>query len=670
MEKPETKDLAQPALRLVDAPDQQRQNHLIADALVMLPTGVAVFDQNDRLLHLNAVFREILPADIDPNLTHRPEFLAALLSCIHSTAVAEAETWCENLSINMPVMAVDPACWRLASGRTFCFRSAPTSFGGCSLTANDVSLLREHLQVANSARALAESEITAKTDYLAMMTHELRTPMNGVVGMANLLAESELNDEQRLFVETIVSSGNSLLGLINQILDNSKEQALCLTVNSEAFDLERSIHEVILLLQTKIVEKGLEIVVDYDMFLPTAFIGDKGRIRQVLLNLIGNAIKFTTKGHVLVRVVGVPEAEKAQNIHITVEDTGIGIPKDQIGGVFGKYTQVNSGETDGIEGTGLGLAITKELVEMMGGEIWAHSEIGKGSCFGFTLEMNADETIPTPVQYAADLPKLAAIVADLAINRQVMQKQLKMLGITSIAFASATAAREYFETNAPPDFVFIEHRPPALNGTRLALGLRKMGLVVPIVLSASRTEFPEISASRPFNSKLMVAPVRRADIVKMMAQLGGEASDEQAVPQSNGNQNGKLRVLVAEDNATNQLVFQKFVKDQDIQLRFVGDGDAAVTAFTEFRPDLIFMDISMPKMDGREATRIIRATEDSDGLPRTMIIALTAYIGMGDIGANSEAGFDFFMSKPLNKTEICTRIETSRQQQQQKFSPS
>ena len=662
MKNPEIKSPVSPSLRLVDQLSQQDKERLISETVTDLPMGIAIFDAKGKLLHLNSEFANILPSDSDFSEIRQPEFLASLLSCIDGSSTVVAERWFEKLLDQSDKAPIEVANCTLADRATYCFDFAETKFGGSCIFATDISALNKELIVANAARVRAESEIVAKGDYLAMMTHELRTPMNGVVGMANLLLESNLDSEQRLFAETILSSGNSLLGIINKILNSSKEHSLFSIVENEAFDLERSIHEVILLLQTKAADQGLELVVDYDMFLPTAFLGDKGRIRQILLNLIGNAIKFTEQGHILVRVVGVPETEKAQNIHVTVEDTGMGIPKDQLGGVFDKYTQVESSQTDGIEGTGLGLAITKELVENMGGQIWADSEVGQGSSFGFSLEMNANETIPDPVQAEVEMPKQAAIISDLAISRQVMQKQLKAQGIAGVSFASARGAREFFQTNSPPDFVFIEHRPPALNGLRLALLLRKVGLSVPIVLMANRTEIPDLRNSQPINSKLLVTPARRADIVQVLGQLTGKNSDENLnkpsapVPVHNG----KLRVLVAEDNATNQLVFQKFVKDLEIDLRFVDDGEAAIKSFAEFKPALIFMDISMPNMDGREATRIIRATEDSEGLARTPIIALTAFVDMGDLNSFTEAGFDEFMTKPLNKAELCKAIESNQ----------
>ncbi|EBA04836.1 cytoplasmic sensor hybrid histidine kinase [Rhodobacteraceae bacterium HTCC2150] len=368
MKNPEIKSPVSPLLRLVDQLSQQDKERLISETVTDLPMGIAIFDAKGKLLHLNGEFAEILPSDGDFSEIRQSEFLASLLSCIDGSSTAVAERWFEKLLDQSNNAPIEVANCTLADGATYCFDFAETKFGGSCIFATDISALNRELIVANAARVRAESEIVAKGDYLAMMTHELRTPMNGVVGMANLLLESNLDSEQRLFAETILSSGNSLLGIINKILNSSKEHSLCSIVENEAFDLERSIHEVILLLQTKAADQGLELVVDYDMFLPTAFLGDKGRIRQILLNLIGNASKFTEQGHILVRVVGVPETEKAQNIHVTVEDTGMGIPKDQLGGVFDKYTQVESSQTDGIEGTGLGLAITKELVEHMGGK--------------------------------------------------------------------------------------------------------------------------------------------------------------------------------------------------------------------------------------------------------------------------------------------------------------
>ncbi|MES2142812.1 MAG: ATP-binding protein, partial [Pseudomonadota bacterium] len=247
----------------------------------------------------------------------------------------------------------------------------------------DVTDQRLQEAALHSARAEAEAANRAKSAFLANMSHEIRTPMNGVVGMAELLCDSALTDEQRLFAETIRSSGEALLVIINDILDYSKIEAERLNLYPEPFDLERTIHEVAMLLQPRAREKGIDLLIDFDMFLPTRFVGDPGRLRQVLTNLIGNAVKFTERGHVLVRVVGLETETGFQQLHVTVEDTGIGIAAHNLEHVFGEFNQVEDQSNRKFEGTGLGLAITRSLIERMAGEVWVDSELGTGSSFGF-----------------------------------------------------------------------------------------------------------------------------------------------------------------------------------------------------------------------------------------------------------------------------------------------
>ncbi|MHA6264103.1 response regulator [Arenibacterium sp. CAU 1754] len=546
-----------------------------------------------------------------------------------------------------------------------------------SLALNITATVR-YEEKLKAARKKAEIASRAKSAFLANMSHEIRTPMNGVVGMAELLADTELTEEQRLYANTIRNSGEALLVIINDVLDYSKIEAEKLVLHPEEFDLERCVHEVVMLLQPAARDKGLSILVDYDLFLPTRFVGDPGRFRQVLTNLAGNAVKFTMEGHVLIRVTGVPDPKDGScALHVTVEDTGIGIPADKIEHIFGEFNQVDDEQNREFEGTGLGLAITKRLVEMMKGSVWIESEEGKGSCFGFRVQLSQAEGVQT------DVPALPAhlhsvmVVDDLAINREVLRKQLSQLGLQVTSCRSGEQALATLDGSV--DLVISDHNMPDMDGLELVEAIRSNGWdTVPFLLLSSNPSFAQSDPSVRHVQGILQKPYPRRELFARLSEIGAKMvpDGETAVNQSNDEQETRdddaqalsephdlaledtprlMRVLAAEDNRTNQLVFSKMVKDLQIELQFAGNGIEAVDAFQTFQPDMIFMDISMPRMDGKEATREIRNLEA--GTDRHVpIIALTAHAMAGDSDDILAAGLDHFMTKPLRKAAIHEQI--------------
>jgi hypothetical protein len=618
-------------------------------AIEAIPDGFVLFDREDRLLTCNQRYRDIYaltaPA-MQPGTRFEDLLRFGLTNGQHPDAVGREEEFLEERLKQRRENPHDSHELHLADGRWIRAYDHPTPDGGRVGLRIDITELKEQQEALRVAREEAEAASRAKSAFLANMSHEIRTPMNGVVGMAELLCDTTLSPEQRLFAETIKSSGEALLVIINDILDYSKIEAERLTLHPEPFDLERTIHEVAMLLQPRAREKGIDLMVDFDMFLPTRYVGDPGRLRQVLTNLVGNAVKFTEAGHVLIRVVGLEAEPGLQQLHVTVEDTGIGIAPEYLDHIFGEFNQVESESNRKFEGTGLGLAITSRLIERMGGAVWVDSEMGKGSSFGFRLTL--------PVAEAAVGPNLpialhrALVVDDQFINRTILERQLTPSGVTPVLCRSGAEALEVLAADGAFDVVITDHQMPEMDGMALLMRLRAAGFTMPVVMLSSNPVAARESDQAGELAAILQKPILRADLYRALQSLSGPPPVEVAPPTLVDLR--AMRVLTAEDNRTNQLVFQKMVRDLTIDLVFANNGVEAVALYQSFAPDLIFMDISMPEMDGRDAARAIRALErPGQHLP---IVALTAHAMDGDEAGILAAGIDRYMTKPLRRAAI------------------
>jgi signal transduction histidine kinase/CheY-like chemotaxis protein len=622
-------------------------------AIEAIPDGFVLFDREERLLACNERYREIYAKSNEalvPGAKFQDILRFGLSRGQHIDAIGREEDW---LSERLAQHRAGRGTWeqQLPDGRWIRAIDHPTPDGGRVGLRIDFTHEREREAALLTAREAAEAANRAKSAFLANISHEIRTPMNGVVGMAELLCDTALTEDQRLFAETIRSSGEALLVIINDILDYSKIEAERLTLHPEPFDLERTIHEVAMLLQPRAREKGLDLIIDFDMFLPTRYIGDPGRLRQVLTNLVGNAVKFTAKGHVLIRAVGLEAEPGERQLHVTVEDTGIGIPAEHLDHIFGEFNQVESESNRKFEGTGLGLAITQRLIERMNGAVWVDSEFGVGSCFGFRLSLPAAED-EVPV-VAPSAIRRALVVDDQFINRTILERQLIPCGIEVVLCRSGGEALQVLEKDTDFDVVITDYMMPEMNGVALARRIAEIGLAVPVVLLSSNPAKAREDAGDFQLAAMLQKPLLRADLYRRLRALSASKPETLAADSTEvvePSEQRLMRVLAAEDNRTNQLVFQKMVRELAIDLVFANNGIEAVALFKSFRPDMIFMDISMPEMDGRQAATTIRALEA--GRSHIPIVALTAHAMDGDSESILAAGIDKYMTKPLRKVAI------------------
>ena len=524
-----------------------------------------------------------------------------------------------------------------------------------------------------AARETAESASRAKSEFLSSMSHEIRTPMNAVLGMAQLLAETELSEDQRHYLDLMVANGNSLLDLINSVLDLAKIESGRMQLEHCEFDLTELVDKTIATLGVRAHSKGLELVARIVPGVPEQLIGDPLRLRQILTNLIGNAIKFTDSGEVALEVDHSALPHDLLELRFTVTDTGIGISPDKIDSIFRNFTQADSSTTRKYGGSGLGLAIAHRLVGLVGGQISVESELGKGSRFSFTAffgqALNANDL---PVKAAISLDGFRILIADHSrINRLVLREMLSDTGAEIDEAANGNNAlnsiRQAAEEGHPYQFILLDMAMPSVDGFEVARRLRNYNLPLKSVLPMLSSDElkPQITRLQQLGLvTYLVKPIARKDLLEAIRTLIDEAQRERS-PASHvrpdTQQTAARRILVAEDSPDNRLVIAAYLRREPYQVDFAVDGKQAFEKFVANLYDLVLMDIQMPVMDGLDATRAIRGWEIEHGRVPIPIVALTAYALEEDVRRALSAGYTLHISKPIRKQPLLECIREAMQ---------
>ncbi|SCB26825.1 response regulator [Rhizobium multihospitium] len=662
---------------------------LMADAMQAMSQGLLIV-QDGTIMLVNDRLKDMLklPAEL---LEVGKGWSAAFDYCAErgdfgDDAEAVRASWGESIAAGKPISCV----FQITGDRWMQLGAAIGEHRRWTVVLTDVTEMKEREADLQLLLARSNAADRAKSEFLTHMSHEIRTPMNGVLGMAELLGKTDLDARQKTFVDIIVKSGNALLTIINDILDFSRIDTGEMHLRKMAFDPAEAVEDIATLLAAAASEKNIELMVHIAPGVPAAILGDAGRFRQIVTNLVGNAIKFTERGHVLVELDSQPAPGDTILLVLRIEDTGIGIPDEKLDTIFDKFSLADSSFARRLEGSGLGLAITAGLVDLFGGSLSVESEWGKGSVFTVHLPMPLVASRGKVAELPANVRDARVlIVEDDAIHRRILTEQLAQWGFdghvaedgrTALAILDAA-----FDMGVSVDAIIVDYSMPGMNGYQVASAVRADPRfdTLPIVFLTSMSvagcdrEFADVNGQahlmKPVRANVLrgtiidvvrasrrkklgerSAPIERRLPIETEAAAAIEATDRM----TSAKPGNAIDVLVAEDNEVNQIVFTQILQATGLRFLVVENGQAAVDAWRQLRPSLILMDVSMPVMNGHQATRMIRQFETQAGQGwHVPIVGVMAQALDVDRITCMQSGMDDCMSKPISPELLETKIQ-------------
>jgi two-component system, sensor histidine kinase and response regulator len=649
----------------------ERRAQILSAVVEQSPNMVILTDLGGDIEYVNRAFEETTGYSIEEAIGKNPRILKGGLrnsefyDALWSTLL-KGEPW----TMDIPNRRKDGSLY-VQRSTIYPLKDSEGAVDHYVGLAYDVTAQVELAQKLREAKAGAEAATVAKGRFLANMSHEIRTPLNAIIGVADLLWESRLDPEQRDYVQVFRTAGETLLGLINQILDLSRMESGQFELESIDFDLSDLVEGTVSVFAPKAREKGVELIGHVDPEAPKWVTGDPERFRQVLVNLIGNAIKFTSEGNVTVEVRTKTEAGQRigtpVELLISVRDTGVGIPPEKVETIFERFTQADASTTRHFGGTGLGLTICRELVELMGGEISVTSCLGEGSKFEFRVALSVAGAPPDRTRGVRDLAGVGAlIIDDNPTNRLIFREMLASWGarVTEVASgeqALSELARSKAEGRMPA-FLLLDREMPQMDGFDLAgRVLGDFGSEAPriIMLSSSGQAEDRGRAAQLGIDKYLLKPVRRARLLQAIldAPERTEVEGHADAPPGDDGQAG-LKILLVDDSEDNRMLIEAFLSRTPHLVTAARDGREALELLTDGEHfDLVLMDMHMPVMDGFTATTRLREWEARLGTPRTLVVALTADVLPEDVAKTLEAGCDEHLAKPIRKQSLLDRLE-------------